>query len=163
MNSDILLLVNKHLEVMVSAEVQKQLVDYKADNVTDQDTQLTSAQESEVDTMIRDIINNELSISADHIQVDILTATMQLHSMKNYLDTLKAKAEAHDVSLLESFKLANVPTSTYYRAVNGKTDLRYDTAIKVNQAIENFYTLQRIHHDTAALQRANRILGPCAK
>ena len=67
MNSDILLLVNKHLEVMVSAEVQKQLVDYKADNVIDQDTQLTSAQESEVDTMIRDIINNELSISADHI------------------------------------------------------------------------------------------------
>ena len=67
MNSDILLLVNKHLKVMVSAEVQKQLVDYKADNVTDQDTQLTSAQESEVDTMIRDIINNELSISADHI------------------------------------------------------------------------------------------------
>lgn len=88
---------------------------------------------------------------------------MQLHSMKNYLDTLKAKAEAHQVSLLESFKLANVPTSTYYRAVNGKTDLRYDTAIKVNQAIENFYTLQRIHHDTAALQRADRILGPCAK
>ena len=67
MNSDILLLINKHLEVMVSAEVQKQLVDYKADNVTDQDTQLTSAQESEVDTMIRDIINNELSISPDHI------------------------------------------------------------------------------------------------
>lgn len=67
MNSDILLLVNKHLEVMVSAEVQKQLVDYTADNVTDQDTKLTSAQESEVDTMIRDIINNELTISADHI------------------------------------------------------------------------------------------------
>ena len=67
MNSEILLLVNKHLEVMVSAEVQKQLVDYKADNVTDQNTQLTSAQESEVDTMIRDIINNELTISADHI------------------------------------------------------------------------------------------------
>ena len=67
MNSDILLLVNKHLEVMISAEVQKQLVDYKADNVIDQDIQLTSAQESEVDTMIRDIINNELSISADHI------------------------------------------------------------------------------------------------
>lgn len=67
MNSDILLLVNKHLEVMVSAEVQKQLVDYKEDNIIDQDTKLTSAQESEVDTMIRDIINNELTISADHI------------------------------------------------------------------------------------------------
>lgn len=67
MNSDILLLVNKHLEVMVSAEVQKQLVDYKEDNIIDQDTKLTSAQESEVDTMIRDIINNELTISADNI------------------------------------------------------------------------------------------------
>ena len=67
MNSDILLLVNKHLEVMISAEVQKQLVDYKADNVIDQDIQLTSAQESKVDTMIRHIINYELSISAAHI------------------------------------------------------------------------------------------------
>jgi len=67
MNSDILMLINKHLEVMISAEVQKQLVDYKSDNVIDQDAQLTSAQEKEVDTMIRDIINNELSIGADNI------------------------------------------------------------------------------------------------
>jgi hypothetical protein len=67
MNSDILMLINKHLQVMVSAEVQKQLVDYKSDNEIDQDITLTSAQESEVDTMIRDIINNELTISADHI------------------------------------------------------------------------------------------------
>ena len=67
MNSDILLLINKHLEIMVSAEVQKQLVDYKSDNEIDQDTTLTSAQESEVDTMIRDIINNELTMSADHV------------------------------------------------------------------------------------------------
>jgi len=67
MNSDILMLINKHLQVMISAEVQKQLVDYKADNEIDPDTKLTSAQESEVDTMIRDIINNELTISADHI------------------------------------------------------------------------------------------------
>ncbi len=66
-NTDFLLTLNKHLTLMVSAEVQKQLVDYKSDNVIDQDTTLTSAQESEVDTMIRDIINNELTISADHI------------------------------------------------------------------------------------------------
>jgi hypothetical protein len=53
---------------MVSAEVQKQLVDYKSEiELQDQDTTLTSAQESEVDTMIRDIINNELSISPDNI------------------------------------------------------------------------------------------------
>ena len=66
-NTDVLLLINKHLELLVSAEVQRQLVDYKTDNVIDQDTTLTSAQKSEVDTMIRDIINNELTISADHI------------------------------------------------------------------------------------------------
>tara|TARA_X000001382_G_scaffold121312_1_gene103504 strand:+ start:814 stop:1017 length:204 start_codon:yes stop_codon:yes gene_type:complete len=67
MNADILLLVNKHLEVMVSAEVQKQLVELANNTTLDQDTTLTSAQESEVDTMIRDIINGELSISLDHI------------------------------------------------------------------------------------------------
>ena len=67
MNSDILLLINKHLEIMVSAEVQKQLVDYKSQIEIDQDTTLTTEQEREVDTMIRDIINNELTMSADHV------------------------------------------------------------------------------------------------
>ena len=68
MNTDILLLINKHLSIMVSAEVQKQLVDYKSEiELQNQDTTLTSAQESEVDTMIRDIINNELTMSADHV------------------------------------------------------------------------------------------------
>ena len=68
MNTDILLLINKHISIMVSAEVQKQLVDYKSQiELQDQDTTLTSAQESEVDTMIRDIINSELTISADMV------------------------------------------------------------------------------------------------
>ena len=67
MNSDILLLINKHLELMVSAEVQRQLVDYKAQIEIDQDTTLTTEQEREVDTMIRDIINNELTMSADTV------------------------------------------------------------------------------------------------
>lgn len=67
MNSDILLLINKHLEIMVSAEVQKQLVDYKSQIEIDQDTTLTTEQEREVDTMIRDIINNELTMSADTV------------------------------------------------------------------------------------------------
>tara|TARA_R110001592_G_scaffold121036_4_gene326035 strand:- start:247 stop:450 length:204 start_codon:yes stop_codon:yes gene_type:complete len=67
MNTDILLLINKHLSIMVSAEVQKQLVDYKSQIEIDQDTTLTTEQEREVDTMIRDIINNELTMSADHV------------------------------------------------------------------------------------------------
>ena len=67
MNTDILLLINKHLSIMVSAEVQKQLVDYKSQIEIDQDTTLTTEQEREVDTMIRDIINNELTMSADTV------------------------------------------------------------------------------------------------
>tara|TARA_B110000503_G_C6772183_1_gene259833 strand:+ start:306 stop:515 length:210 start_codon:yes stop_codon:yes gene_type:complete len=66
-NTDVLLLINKHLELMVSAEVQRQLVDYKAQIEIDQDTTLTTEQEREVDTMIRDIINNELTMSADTV------------------------------------------------------------------------------------------------
>ena len=67
MNTDILLLLNKHLSIMVSAEVQRQLVDYKAQIEIDQDTTLTTEQEREVDTMIRDIINDELTMSADTV------------------------------------------------------------------------------------------------
>ena len=66
-NTDVLLLINKHLELMVSAEVQRQLVDYKAQIEIDQDTTLTKEQEREVDIMIRDIINNELTMSADTV------------------------------------------------------------------------------------------------
>lgn len=67
MNSDILLLINKHLEVMISTEVQKQLVELANNTTLDQDTRLTSAQESEVDTMIRDRINCDSSITIDNI------------------------------------------------------------------------------------------------
>lgn len=68
MNTDLLLLINKHLSIMVSAEVQKQLVDYKSQiELQDQDATLTTEQEREVDTMIRDIINNELTMSADTV------------------------------------------------------------------------------------------------
>jgi len=55
---------------MVSAEVQKQMVHYKEDFSAvkiDEDTLLTTAQSGEVDTMIRDIINNDLTMSADHV------------------------------------------------------------------------------------------------
>ena len=43
-------------------------------------------------------------------------------------------AEKHDIKLLQVFKLAKVPTNTYYRAKNG-VDLRFDTASKVVKAI----------------------------
>lgn len=54
--------------------------------------------------------------------------------INKYINQLEEYAKKHDVSLIQMFKLANVPTSTYYRAKNG-VDLRFDTAIKVAEAI----------------------------
>ena len=70
MNSEILLQINKYIQTMVSAEVQKQIVEYKenfAEVELSEDTLLTTAQSGEVDTMIRDIINHELNFSVDSV------------------------------------------------------------------------------------------------
>jgi len=55
--------------------------------------------------------------------------------MKSYLEYLEDEAESRDVPLLKAFKLAGVPTSTYYRNINNETELRYSTAVKVLDAI----------------------------
>ena len=67
--------------------------------------------------------------------------------MKSYMQILEEKVKALDVPLLKAFKFAGIPTSTYYRTVNGKTELRFDTARKVMKAIEKLHALEeaRIH------------------
>ena len=56
--------------------------------------------------------------------------------INKYINQLEYYAKKHDVSLIQMFKLAKVPTSTYYRAKNkNKVDLRFDTASKVAKAI----------------------------
>lgn len=57
--------------------------------------------------------------------------------MKSYLNYLKQTANDLDVDLLFAFKKAGVPTSTYYRTINNKTDLRYNTARKVLESIHD--------------------------
>lgn len=54
--------------------------------------------------------------------------------INKYINQLEDYAKKHDLSLKSMFELANVPTSTYYRAKNG-VDLRFDTASKVAEAI----------------------------
>jgi predicted transcriptional regulator len=63
--------------------------------------------------------------------------------MKSYLDSLKQIAEAHNVPLLRAFQAAGLPTSTYYRTINGATELRYDTADKVRKSIDELYKIQQ--------------------
>ena len=56
--------------------------------------------------------------------------------MKAYLETVQDKARENGVDLLEAFKIAEIPTSTYYRTINGVTEMRFDTACKVLDAID---------------------------
>mgnify|MGYP006908252691 FL=1 len=54
--------------------------------------------------------------------------------MKTYLYQLQEMASPTGIELVKFFELANIPTSTYYRAIKG-TDLRLATAEKVEDAI----------------------------
>ena len=56
--------------------------------------------------------------------------------MKAYLETVQEKASENGIDLLEAFKIAEIPTSTYYRTINGETEMRFDTACKVLDAID---------------------------
>jgi len=74
--------------------------------------------------------------------------------MKSYLQSLKDRAEETDMSLLKAFKQAGIPTSTYYRTINLKTELRYLTAIKVMTKIEKLYALKKARDYTRELRES---------
>ena len=61
-----------------------------------------------------------------------------------YINQLEEYARLYDVNLITMFKIANVPTSTYYRAKNG-VDLRFDTANKVAEAIRSIPLQNKPH------------------
>jgi predicted transcriptional regulator len=61
--------------------------------------------------------------------------------MKTYLQQLQEISSPTGLNLIQFFKQAGVPTSTYYRASHGQ-DMRLSTAMKVEDAITT-YTLQR--------------------
>ena len=62
--------------------------------------------------------------------------------MKSYLECLTEYSEEKQVRLKIGFDLAGIPTSTYYRVLNGQ-DIRYSTARKVYDAINYFSSLQK--------------------
>ena len=55
--------------------------------------------------------------------------------MDSYYDMLIKKAAEANVPLAKAFIKAGVPTSTYYRTLNG-SELRYNTAKKVWRMLE---------------------------
>ena len=72
--------------------------------------------------------------------------------MRSYLQRIKDRAGECNVPLLRAFQKAEIPTSTYYRTIHEKTELRYDTAVKVMQAIEDLYALHQAREHTERLR-----------
>lgn len=65
--------------------------------------------------------------------------------MLTYMDQLKTAAAAANLSVLQAFRISDVPTSTYYRTIAGG-DLRLSTAQKVLDAIR-LHALQQTQSD----------------
>lgn len=74
--------------------------------------------------------------------------------MKSYLEILEDKAAEYDIPLLSAFKSADIPTSTFYRTINGKTELRHDTARKVMKALEKLHALEQAREYTKQLRES---------
>jgi len=73
--------------------------------------------------------------------------------MKPYFSQLQVLANELNVPLLDAFARAEVPTSTYYRSVNGTTEMRYDTACRIYKAI------YEEHSAVSKLRSANQDAG----
>ena len=56
--------------------------------------------------------------------------------IQSYWDMIQEKHKGFDIPLHRVFTKAGLPTSTYYRTLNGSTELRYDTAVKVIRMME---------------------------
>jgi len=76
--------------------------------------------------------------------------------MQPYLTLIKQQAEEANVSLLAAFKSAEIKTSTYYRSINGETELRFDTANKVSHAIAHLHSLEEARKNTKELRSSNQ-------
>jgi len=76
--------------------------------------------------------------------------------MKSYLTLLEERSEETGIKLLRAFQSADIPTSTFYRTINGATELRYETAVKAMKALEKLYSLQQAREYTEQLRASGQ-------
>lgn len=76
--------------------------------------------------------------------------------MKSYLQTLEELSAETGIELLKAFKAASIPTSTFYRTINGVTELRYETARKAMKELEKLHALQQAREHTRELRNSGR-------
>jgi len=70
--------------------------------------------------------------------------------IESYLETLQRKSEELNVSLADAFAWKDIANSTYYRTINGTTELRYETARLVNKSL---YELRELRDHRASLKK----------
>ena len=56
--------------------------------------------------------------------------------MKSYLQTIKDYAAERNVELQELFRFADIAVSTYHRTMKGETELKYKTAKRIYDSID---------------------------
>jgi|TARA_R100001480_G_scaffold35266_1_gene47245 predicted transcriptional regulator len=61
--------------------------------------------------------------------------------MESYFETLNTLCNQKHINLRSAFMAADIPTSTFYRAKQ-RNDMRFDTALKVLDAINRIYALK---------------------
>lgn len=56
--------------------------------------------------------------------------------LTTYPEQLKIMAESNGVQLKDAFEYAGIPSSTYYRSMQGPRHMTFETAEKVARAIQ---------------------------
>jgi len=75
--------------------------------------------------------------------------------MKSYLETITEHAASRNLELKELFRVADLPTSTYYRTINGTSELRYDTAKKLYDAVDEYVKRKKHNERIERMTRNN--------
>jgi predicted transcriptional regulator len=84
--------------------------------------------------------------------------------LKSYWDQILEKHRYVDMPLHKVFIVAKIPTSTYYRTVNGRSEISYETAKKVYQTLDRLskrwptglVTPKKINGAVSKLHKSNR-------
>jgi hypothetical protein len=89
-----------------------------------------------------------------------MTLTHCIHAiMKSYLQLVTDKAWKANIKLEDAFDKAGASYTTYWRAKSKRTELKYDTALKVFNAIEELYQIQQAREYSQGLREANQAVN----
>ena len=80
--------------------------------------------------------------------------------MKSYLQLVSDKAVKADVKLEDAFDKAGASNTTYWRTKNNRTEMKYDTALRLFNEIEELYQIQQGREYSQRLRETNQRVNP---